>query len=137
MLPAGGECCPPGMRHPAAKVGSICAADGTIVRPRAGFRAEDDTLFRPWAVDGAVPAQRLPVAVAVGSAVLVVGQHQVPAVAAVLAAVGDDVAGQPYAVFGRVGEQVAAATAVDAGDGGFRLQHARSLAGMEAVTTCE
>ena len=79
---------------------------------------------------------RLPAGV-VGGAVALVGQHQIPAVAAVFAAVGNDVAGQPDAVLGGVREQVATAPAIDAGDGGFRLQHARSLAEMEAETACE
>ena len=66
----------------------------------------------------------------------VVREDEVPAVAAVFAAVGDDVAGQPLAVFTRLRQQVTAATAVDAIDGGFRLQHTRSLAPMKAGTAC-
>lgn len=57
----------------------------------------------------------------------VVRQHEVPTVAAVLAAVGDDVARQPLAVLARLGQQVAAAAAVDTGDRGLGL-HTRSLA---------
>ncbi len=56
----------------------------------------------------------------VGGSVPVVGEHEVPAVEAVAAAVGDDVAGQPAALVGRVGEQVAVSPAVDADDGRFR-----------------
>jgi len=63
-----------------------------------------------------------------GIFVVVVGQHEVPAVAAVFAAVGDDVARQPLAVLTRLGQQVAAAAAVDADDRGLWLQHTRSLA---------
>ncbi len=58
-------------------------------------------------------------AVSVGAAhlgVVLVGHHEIPAVEAVLAAIGDDVAGFPDAVLGRVGEQEAPATAVDADD---------------------
>lgn len=46
----------------------------------------------------------------------VVGQDQVPPVEAVLAAIGDVVARQPHAVFTRVCQQVAAATAVHTDD---------------------
>ena len=133
---------------------------GTLRRPRAGLQARSGRFTRPWAAEdaevgvsrgwvggGSARTARLATggryrwslpAGAVGGAVfVVVGQHQIPAVAAVFAAVGNDVAGQPDAVLGGMREQVATAPAIDAGDGGFRLQHARSLAGMEAVTACE
>lgn len=97
----------------------------------SGFRAVPATPGRTGAEALPVGAVRLVVVVLV-----VAGEDEVPAVAAVLAAVGDDVAGEPDAVLRRVGEQVAAPTAVDAHDGGFRLQHARSLARMNVVTAC-
>src|SRR5262245_19000474 len=56
---------------------------------------------------------------AVGVVVVLVGHDQVPAVEAVLAAVGDDVARLPVALGRRVGDQVRPAAAVDAGDDGI------------------
>lgn len=50
---------------------------------------------------------------------IVVGEDEVPAIAAVLAPVGDDVAGLPDAVLGGMGQEEAAAAAVDADDLGF------------------
>ena len=67
-------------------------------------------------------------AVALGGSVVVVGQHEVPAVAAVFAAIGHDVARQPFTIFTRGSEQVTSAAAVDTDDGGLGLQHTRSLA---------
>jgi len=64
---------------------------------------------------------------------IVVGQYQVPAVAAVFAAVGHDVARQPLAVFARRGEEVATATTIHTDDGGLRFQHAPSLACMRVI----
>src|SRR5829696_805609 len=54
------------------------------------------------------------------------GDDQVPAVEAVLAAVADEIPGQPVALAGRVGVQVRASPAVDAGDDRFDL-HGRTL----------
>ena len=51
-----------------------------------------------------------------------VGEHEVPAVAAVLAAVRDDVARLPAAVFAWVGEEVGPPAAVDAVDDVVRLE---------------
>ena len=51
-----------------------------------------------------------------------VGHHQVPSVEAVLAAIGDVVAGQPHTVLAWLGEQVAATAAVDADDHRLRFQ---------------
>ena len=68
---------------------------------------------------------------------VLVGQDQVPAVAAVLAAVRHEITGQPDAVLPRWGQEMATATAIDTNDGGFRLQHTPSLARMDTVTACE
>ena len=62
-----------------------------------------------------------------------VGEHEIPAIEAILAAIGDDVARLPAAVLRRIGQQVAAPTAVDAHDRGLRRQHARSLPRMRVV----
>ena len=64
----------------------------------------------------------------------VLGQDEVPAVAAVLAAVGDDLARLPHAVLARLGEQVAAAAAVDADDDRLGLQHPRSVPSMRVIS---
>lgn len=58
---------------------------------------------------------------------LVVGQHEIPAVEAVLAAVGDDVARQPHSVFSRPGHQERPPAAVDARDLLVGLQHRPSM----------
>ena len=50
------------------------------------------------------------------------GQHQIPSVEAVLASIGDEVAGQPHTVFARLREEVTAAAAVDADDRWLRYQ---------------
>ncbi len=50
----------------------------------------------------------------------VVGQHEIPPVETVSAAVRDDVAGLPHAVLPGIGEQIAVTSAVDAHDHGFR-----------------
>lgn len=63
-----------------------------------------------WSLMNTSPSQQL-----VGC-ILDRGQFDVPAVAAVSAAVGDDVAGEPQCVFARWGEEVAWAAAVDADD---------------------
>lgn len=60
----------------------------------------------------------------------VVGQHEVPAVAAVLAAVGNDVAREPWALRR---QQVASPPTVDAFNGRFRRQHSRSLPAMRVI----
>ena len=109
------------------------------VPPFVGLTAADAQPGLPGTVRvvlGRPCSGQLPVG-AVGGAVFVfVRQDQVPSVAAVFAAVGDDVAGEPDAVFGGVRQQVAPSAAIDTDDGGFRLQHARSLAELEAVTAC-
>ena len=74
---------------------------------------------------------------------LVVIEHEVPAVEAVLASVGDDVAREPDAVLARRREQERSTAAVDAGDLRIGFQHARpvcrsvtrarSLCGMRVV----
>ena len=58
---------------------------------------------------------------------IVVREDEVPAVEAVLAAVGDDVAGQPLALLGGMGEEVTPAATVDADDCGLRGIHPRSV----------
>jgi hypothetical protein len=58
----------------------------------------------------------------VGVVIDVVRQHEVPSVEAVLAAVGDDVAGQPITVLARVRQQMTPASAIDADDRPFRFQ---------------
>jgi len=55
----------------------------------------------------------------VAAGVAELGEDEVPAVAAVLAAVADDVTGVPRTALGRLGEQEAAPAAVDAHDLGF------------------
>ena len=54
--------------------------------------------------------------------VVVVVEDEVPAVEAVLAAVGDDVARQPDAVLAGMGQQVTPSSAIDAHDRRFRFQ---------------
>ena len=58
---------------------------------------------------------------------VVVLEHEVPAIEAVLAAVGDDVAGEPDAVLAWWGEQERSPAAVDAGDLGIGLEHGSSM----------
>ena len=55
-------------------------------------------------------------------------QHKIPTIQTIRAAVGHHIAGQPQAILGRVGEQVAGAATVNARDrlrwwlGGTRLE---------------
>lgn len=58
------------------------------------------------------------------------GQLQIPPVEAVLAAIGDHVAGEPRAVLARVGEQEAASTAVDAYDFRFGRNGGRHVSSL-------
>jgi hypothetical protein len=64
----------------------------------------------------------------VGFAGGLVGELEIPAVEAVGAAVGDDLARFPRAVLAGSGEEMRAAAAVDARDHGVGFQHPRSLA---------
>ena len=59
--------------------------------------------------------------------VVIVGHHEIPPVEAVLAAVGNDVAGKPFAVFTGHREEVAASATVDADDGRFGGEHGSSV----------
>ena len=65
----------------------------------------------------------------------IVGQHQVPAVEAVFAAVGDVVARQPHAVFARLGEQVTSPATIDADDQGLGFQ--RDAVARYTVIPCQ
>ena len=58
---------------------------------------------------------------------IVVWEDEIPAVEAVLAAVGDDVAGKPLALLGGMGQEVTPAATVDTDDCGFRVVHTRSV----------
>ena len=55
------------------------------------------------------------------------GEHEVPAVEAVLAAVGDDVARIPDAVLARLGQEEGAPAAIDARDHEVGFEHSHSL----------
>jgi 16S rRNA (guanine966-N2)-methyltransferase len=63
----------------------------------------------------------------------VVVEHEVPAVEAVLAAVGHHVAGEPHTVLARWGDEERPTAAVDAHDLGARFQHRRSLPRVRVV----
>lgn len=74
----------------------------------------------------------------VRSVVVVFVENEVPAIEAVFAAVGDDVAGEPLAVLPRMGQQVRPAAAVDARDDGGGREHrvkcaARSVRTLRTV----
>jgi hypothetical protein len=63
---------------------------------------------------------------------LLVGEDEVPPVEAVLAAVGDDVAGQPHVVLTWWCEQERPAATVDAHDLLLGLQHGPSMPSQDA-----
>ncbi|MFM2072286.1 MAG: hypothetical protein RLZZ623_2549, partial [Actinomycetota bacterium] len=63
----------------------------------------------------------------------IVGQHEIPPVAAVFASVGHDVAGFPPAILGRMAQEVTTPTAVDAHDRGFRLETVRHGVSVPSV----
>ena len=66
---------------------------------------------------------------------VVVFQHEIPAIEAVFATVGNDVPIEPDAVFARRGEQETPSATIDAGDLGVGFQHRPSMARLSAAAS--